>query len=464
MLNWPGEIAYVDSEYHAPPGERPDPACMVIKLARSGRIIRLWEGEFGPQPPINFDESVLFVAFSAAADLGVFRVLGWEMPKRILDPYIEFRNRTNNIVPAKSVRLLTAMLYMGLDPVGASEKDVMHDIFIRGGPYTAGERQQGLDGCQRDVEALERLTIAMASNIDLPRALLRGRYAAAVSAMMHNGVPLDGDMLARMRGRWDNIKDELIRLVDADYHVFENREISRTLFEQYLAREGIPWWQRTATGMISLDDDVLRAAAKIYPQISPLRELKHALSDMRLNDLAVGRDNRNRAYLAPFGTRSGRNAPSSSRFVFGSSVWLRGLIKAPPGHAITIFDWSQQEFAIAAVHSKDRAMIAASESGDCYFAFGQQAGAIPADADPEDKAFRAIRGICGYRSVGMQAPPSMAALAQRYNGNSRGRLKVPPSQRPPDFARRVDEARDRAYPGREAAVVNEAHRRELVGS
>ena len=35
--------------------------------------------------------------------------------------------------------------------------------------------------------------------IDLPRALLRGRYMAAVSAMEWNGVPIDTYTLARLR-------------------------------------------------------------------------------------------------------------------------------------------------------------------------------------------------------------------------------------------------------------------------
>ena len=64
-------------------------------------------------------------------------------------------------------------------------------------------------------------------------------------------------------------------------------------------------------------------------------------------------------------------------------MWLRGLIKPPPGHGLAYVDWSQQEFAIAAVLSNDKAMIDAYVSGDPYLAFAKQAGAVPPDATKE---------------------------------------------------------------------------------
>jgi hypothetical protein len=117
----------------------------------------------------------------------------------------------------------------------------------------------------------------------------------------------------------------------------------------------------------------------VHPQVSPIRELRSALSDLRLNDLAVGLDGRNRTILSAFRARTGRNQPSNTKFVFGPSVWLRGLVKPPPGHGVAYLDWSQQEFGIAAALSGDGAMRAAYQSGDPYLAFAKQARAIPAD-------------------------------------------------------------------------------------
>src|SRR5262249_38965374 len=98
---------------------------------------------------------------------------------------------------------------------------------------------------------------------------------------------------------------------------------------------------------------------------------------LRLNDLAVGHDQRNRCLLSAFSARTGRNQPSSSRYIFGPSVWTRSLIKPPPGMAVAYIDFEQQEFAIAAKLSGDANMAAAYASGDPYLAFAKQAGAIP---------------------------------------------------------------------------------------
>jgi DNA polymerase I-like protein with 3'-5' exonuclease and polymerase domains len=101
---------------------------------------------------------------------------------------------------------------------------------------------------------------------------------------------------------------------------------------------------------------------------------------MRLADLAVGRDARNRTLLSAFRARSGRCAPSNTRYVFGPSVWLRNLIQPPPGHGVAYIDWEQQEHGIAAVLSGDPAMLAAYVSGDPYLEFAKQAGAVPPNA------------------------------------------------------------------------------------
>ena len=108
--------------------------------------------------------------------------------------------------------------------------------------------------------------------------------------------------------------------------------------------------------------------------MSPYRELRSALSDMRLNDLAVGKDGRNRTMLSAFRARTGRNQPSNTKFIFGPRVWLRGLIKPPPGYGVAYVDWAQQEFGIAAALSGDAGMQAAYRSGDPYLAFAKQAG------------------------------------------------------------------------------------------
>lgn len=154
-------------------------------------------------------------------------------------------------------------------------------------------------------------------------------------------------------------------------------------FARWLIREGIPW-PRLESGALALDDESFRQMARTYPKVAPLRELRHALGEMRLfENLAVGRDGRNRCLLSPFRARSGRNAPSNAKFIFGPSCWLRSLIRPADGCAVGYVDWSQQEFGIAAALSGDSAMMDAYASGDPYLRFAIQAGAVPPDGTKE---------------------------------------------------------------------------------
>jgi DNA polymerase family A len=393
MLDDYREIWATDFEFVAQAGERPDPVCLVARELKSGRTIRLWRGQFGKAPPYSVDPDCLFVAFYASAELGCHLALGWPMPARILDLFTEFRCQTNGLPTVAGRGLIGALAAYGLDTIGASEKDEMRNLVMRGGPWSADEREAVLKYCETDVDALERLLPAMLPRIDLPRALLRGRYMAAAARMEFAGVPVDTNTLDKFREHWFDIQDTLIQRIDSAYGVFEGRSFRYSKFSAYLERAGIPW-PRLESGALDLDDGAFREQAKSHPEIAPLRELRSALSDLRLNDLAVGRDGRNRCLLSVFQARTGRNQPSNSKYIFGPSVWLRGLIKPPPEHALVYLDWSQQEFGIAAALSADDNMLAAYESGDPYLAFAKLAGAVPPDATkkshgPQRELFKA---------------------------------------------------------------------------
>ena len=379
MLDQFREVVVADFEFVADPGERPRVVCLVAHELRSGRRHRLWYDQLGPVPPYPIASDVLFIAFYASAELGCHRALNWPMPARVLDLFTEFRCRTNGLPTIAGSGLIGALTHFGLDTIGAAEKDDMRTLVMGGGPWSAQERSDILDYCESDVVALERLLPAMLPGLDLPRALLRGRYMAAAAAMENNGVPVDVVMLERLRRGWLSIQDQLIAEIDRDYAVFDGRTFKVERFAQWLAANNIPW-PTLETGRLDLTDDIFRQMARTHPAVAPLRELRSALSDLRLNDLAVGSDGRNRTILSAFRARTGRNQPSNSRFVFGPAVWLRSLIKPPPGHAVAYVDWSQQEFGIAAALSGDHNMQAAYRSGDPYLAFAKQAGAVPADA------------------------------------------------------------------------------------
>jgi DNA polymerase-1 len=192
-------------------GERPRPVCMVARDLVSGETWRLWRDGFGPLPPFPIGPDALFVAYYASAELGCFRALGWPKPTNILDLFTEFRDRTNGLSTPAGASLVGALTYFGLDSIGGQEKDEMRALILRGGPWSEQERAAILDYCATDIAALERLLPAMLPRLDLPRALLRGRYMAAAAAMEWNGVPIDVSALTLLRERWTDIQDDLIR-------------------------------------------------------------------------------------------------------------------------------------------------------------------------------------------------------------------------------------------------------------
>jgi hypothetical protein len=381
------EVWCCDFEFTAPPGERPTPLCCVAREVRSGRLVRLWLTDGAPtDPPFGTDDRSLFVGYYASAELGCFLALGWQFPSRVLDLCAEFKDHTSGLKVEHGRRLPGALRYHGLDGISTDEKDEMISLAMRGGFYTDDERLALLNYCQSDVDALVRLLPAMLPKIDMPRALLRGRYMAAAARMEWIGTPIDVESLTLLRQHWTEIQSQLVEKVNPNYDAYvpnvsrngkSSWSFSAKRWESYLITRNIPW-PRLESGNLDLEDDTFRDMAKLHPvEIGPMRELRHALSQLRLNELAVGKDGRNRCLLGAFGSKTGRNQPSNSKFIFGPSTWLRSLIRPEPGRAVAYVDWSAQEFAIAAALSGDPDMKRDYATGDPYLALAKRAKVVP---------------------------------------------------------------------------------------
>ena len=182
---------------------------------------------------------------------------------------------------------------------------------------------------------------------------------------------------------------------------------------RYLVRRG--WsWPLLDTGELDLKEKTFKAMAEIHPELENLRQLRFTLDKLKLTDLQVGSDGRNRCWLAPFSARTGRNQPSSARFIFGPAVWLRTfLIQPPPGWAIANLDWQCQEAGIAGGLSRDPAMMEAYLSEDCYITFGIQAGLLPSDATKETHG--EMRGLLKITCLSTQYGIGYYALAERLD-------------------------------------------------
>ena len=130
------DVWAVDFEFTAQTGERPVPLCMVARELRTGRTIRLWLAD-GPPPrcPYPTTPDSLFVAYYASAELGCHLALGWPLPERILDLFVEFRNGTNGRATTAGDGLLGALAHFGLPSLDAVEKESMRELAMRGGTY-----------------------------------------------------------------------------------------------------------------------------------------------------------------------------------------------------------------------------------------------------------------------------------------------------------------------------------------
>jgi len=187
----------------------------------------------------------------------------------------------------------------------------------------------------------------------------------AIALMEHNGIPIDIETLTSFKENWPEIQGRLIREIDQDYGIYEGTTFKINKFEQYLISNNLSW-VRTEKGNLELNDETFKQMVVSYPQLQGLKDLRDILGKLRLSEIPVGSDGRNRCLLSPFSTKTGRNAPSTSKFIFGPAVWLRSLIKPDQGKVLAYVDYSQQEFFIAAVHSNDSEMKTAYESGDPY--------------------------------------------------------------------------------------------------
>ena len=409
-------IYIVDTEFYGEQGNRKTPVCLVVRDFRSNTVVRYWMDQLAQMaaPPFDISENTLFVAYFASAEFSTFLELHWDLPTHVFDCFTEFKCNTNGSALQHGVGLLGACRYFDITTVDFPEKDHMRQLILSGGPWSQQQRQEILFYCQSDVDILANLFSAMLNRWpmgegDLGRALLRGRYMRAVAKMEQIGTPIDQFTFQHLAHNWFRIKSELIAEVDKQYDVYENGSFKLKKFETFLSREAIDW-PVLSDGKLALDRDTFRQMSRTIPRLSSLYQLRATLSEIREIKLNVGIDDRNRTLISPFASKTGRNQPSTTRFIFGLPSWIRHLIKPSTNMAIAYLDFSSQEIAIAAALSEDAQLWEAYASGDPYIEFAIQAGLAPIGATktthPE------VRSKCKVIMLGVQYGMSAYGMAK----------------------------------------------------
>ena len=423
------EIWCIDFEFYpgngfangAVRGDAPTPLCLVALEMRTGRLIRLWRDQLGRFPPYRLDAEALIIGYMLSAEFGCHIPLGWGEPARALDAYVEFRHYTNDGSLKSEDRdkgffgLGGALRYFLEDEIDVVRKDAMRERILQGPPFSAGEERDILDYCEDDTRALARLVPHLIPTIrSLPHALFRAKFQWAIAQQERRGMPLDLPALTRIRQHWDGMRLDLVTELDRPFGIYEITDGKphwrRDRFADYVRRNRLSW-PVYEDGKLDETDQTFREMAGRYPQVEQLRELRYSLSKLRLHDLAVGHDGRNRALLGAYSTKTGRNAPRASQYIFGPAKWLRNLIAPPPGRALVHRDYCQQEVRIAAVVSGDTVLLQACESGDVYLGIAEQLGIL---RDGMNEAEReAVRSLFKTVVLGIQYGLGKRSLAAR---------------------------------------------------
>lgn len=342
--------------------------------------------------PYPTGPDTLVITTDAQVLAAVHVALGWPTPLRLIDLLIEHRNAVNGRANTNVGGLAGALL-----SYGRSASDAL----------VSNTTPQYL---RRRLAAVSALFDAMAPELDVGRALLRGRYLCAVGRIEATGIPVDRDTLVALRQDWPGVRARVIDEVDRGHGIYRDGRFDEGAFEAWLSLQEINW-PLTTSGRLVFTDEVWRDMARLHPQVRPLRDLRSTLLAFDPHALTIGRDGRNRTSLRPFSTVTGRNAPSAKASVLGSAAWARHLIKPPPHRGIALIDWEQQEFGVAAALSGDTAMQRAYAAGDPYLGIAKASGVAPADATANSHPY--VRDRYKACALGVQYGIGTARLARQ---------------------------------------------------
>src|SRR6516165_10631808 len=397
------------------------PLCLVALEMRSGRLVRLWQDELGRFPPYRLDSDALIVGHMLAAEFGFHIACNWGEPARALDTYIEFRHYVNDGTIKSGDRekgffgIGGALRYFLEDEIDVVRKGEMRDRILQGPPFSAQEQRDIVAYCEDDVRALARLVPHIVPTIRLlSHAMFRAKFQWTIAQQERRGPPINRPLLVRFRDHWEGMQLDLVTELDRPFGCYEivdgKPHWRKERFAGYVRRNGMIW-PRHESGALDETDQTFREMAGRYPQIEQLRELRYSLSKLRLSDLSVGHDGRNRASLWAYGTKTARNAPGSSQYIFGPAKWIRHLITPPPGCVLVHRDYCQQEVRIAAVLSGDTALLQACESGDVYLGIAEKLGFVREDMNASE--LKAVRTLFKTVVLGIQYGLGARALAMR---------------------------------------------------
>jgi hypothetical protein len=381
-------IVVVDSEFDAKKGQgEPSgpPICIcAIEIGRNGRETehRL-AAPYPVKPPWDRGDPYLTVVYAGSAEAGSFMHVAWPFPSPVIDLYAEFmvlhntemvRKGGDSKLPGPS--LIEACRRYGVRGMDQDHKQDMRSLAYTKTNHTPEEIAMLQDYClEDDCRMTKGLFAAMRPYIDLLRAPIRGAFMLEIERMRWRGIPIDMPTYQRAKQRGaevaTNLRTALNRKLGAE--VYYQDVFKRRTMLAVMRRDGIPIPIDPKTGKYSCATKLIKSMIETYPLLKEFYEDKRMIDAVKNLALEIGADHRNRFWLNPLGTKTGRNNPSTNRCVLGLPHTMRSFIKPPPGMALATSDYGAQEIGIAASLSGDLVLQADYQTGDPYRQFAAAA-------------------------------------------------------------------------------------------
>jgi DNA polymerase family A len=395
-------VVIIDSEFDAKKGqgERPGPPICIcaIEINQNGRATehRL-SAPYPTSPPWERDDRFLTVGYALSAEAGSYLHAGWVFPKPAIDLYAEYMVLHNTEMSRgedskqSGQTLLQACQRYGVAGMDKTYKEEMRSLAYTKTNHSPEEIALLQNYCVGDCWETLKLFRAMRRRIDLLRAPIRGAFMMEIERVRWRGIPIDVPKyrLAEQRAPVvvPKMRAELNRKLGAE--IYYQGVFKRETMFQVMRRNQIPIPIDPKTGKFSCATKLIKSMVETYPLLKHFYEDKRMIDAIKNLKLEIGADGRNRFWLNPFGTKTGRNNPSTNRAVFGLPHTMRSFIKPLPGMAIAQIDYGTQEVGIAAALSGDPTLIEDYKSGDVYRKFAADALGILSPTEQQRQIYKA---------------------------------------------------------------------------
>ena len=393
----------IDFEFLPQSGSHPLPWCVAYHCIDSGEEGTLWLGE--QNIPSPFPDTFRMIAHYALAELSCFLELGWKLPTEVIDTLPEARAVRGQVpTGGASWGLLTVATQLGISTMSSDYKDQMRQLAMAD-EIPLHQRDELMRYCMEDVRTGLAVWQALEPCVNIKEAVLRGRYLKALAKVERRGIPADVDLVRRLEESMPQIRETAWTEARKDYPgvIDTDGRFSSKAWLEWCHHSGIPW-PKLPTGAPVLHSDTFKKMADRFPQVRTMAYARKLRGQGRKFDFPLGADSRLRCMLSPFASDTGRNQPSNSRYIFGASAWLRSVINSPPKKVLAYVDYASQEVGIAAVLSRDQALLNDYKSGDPYIAYAIRAGAAPEGATkkshPNERATYKVAALSIQYGIG----------------------------------------------------------------